>query len=340
MHTNHNTMPSCLDSLIGQDNGCSSTDGRLYLKDIGITDKFIAGLLAKHNEGIDDWMNERRRIATEYVTRDVVNHISHTFKPATLIDNARLGNWPDVESLKSTDAGYTHGIMIEVCSPASNTKLNITGLEFYGETNGTVTATVYDLADGSVVATLTTDAVAGQISYFEDVDVVVQNLRGKKRIWITTDQTQFYQAQMSVGCAACKPTCYKRGNGLLEANSVRFLTTDKKIYMNRTTAANTGGLSATASVSCDQLAFLCEMKSQMALPLLYCLGREIHTTALYNYDRWGIQNLRKEDIEARRDELEALYSKVMDGLIKNIGTPNDVHCFACDRAVYPGVILP
>lgn len=333
-------MPSCLDSLIGQDNGCTSTDGRLYLKDIGITDKFIAGLLAKHNEGIEDWMAERRRIATQYVVQDVVHNINGAFKASTLIDNARLGVWPDVESLASAEAGYENGIMIEVCSPASNTKINITGIEFYGETTGVVTATIYDLTDGTVIATLTANAVAGQICYFEDVDVVVQNLRAKRRIFITTDQTSFYKAQMSVGCASCKPTCYKRGNGLLESNSVRFVDTDKKVYMNRTSAPNTGGLSVIVSVSCDHLAFLCEIKSQMALPLLYCLGREIHTTALYNWDRWGIQNLRKEDIEARRDELEALYAKFMAGLIKNIQVPSDVHCYVCDKQVYPGVILP
>ena len=205
-------MPSCLDSLIGQDNGCTSTDGRLYLKDIGITDKFIAGLLAKHNEGIEDWMSERRRIATQYVVQDVVHNINGAFKASTLIDNARLGVWPDVESLASAEAGYENGIMIEVCSPASNTKINITGIEFYGETTGVVTATIYDLTDGTVIATLTANAVAGQICYFEDVDVVVQNLRAKRRIFITTDQTSFYKAQMSVGCASCKPTCYKRGN--------------------------------------------------------------------------------------------------------------------------------
>ena len=35
----------------------------------------------------------------------------------------------------------------------------------------------------------------------------------------------------------------------------------------------------------------------------------IFTIALYNFDRYGIQNLRKQDVEKRRDEFEAHYSR-------------------------------
>ena len=82
------------------------------------------------------------------------------------------------------------------------------------------------------------------------------------------------------------------------------------------------------------------MKSAMALPLIYCLGREVLTGALYNFDRWGIKDLRKEDVKERRDELEALYSKSMSDLYEWMPIPQDPSCFVCNSRTSTGVILP
>ena len=330
-------MASCLDNLIGQDNGCTSTTGTLYLKDIGITQEFINGLLSKHNAGPEDFMAERRRLAAEYVTRDVVNHLDRFLIGRTFVDHDRLGKWPDNEQLVSADAGYSNGILVEVCTPSSNTALHISRIEFYGETTGPVEVTVFDLRDGSTVTTVELDAVAGQLASAE-VDITVQVRREKVRLFVTTDQDTFYRAQMSQGCSACKPTQFRRGP--LEARSVRFLTTDKKVYANVATAQNTGGLSVVASVSCDHAAMLCEMKSAMALPLIYALGREVFNVALYNFERWGIKDMRKDDVKERRDELEALYAKSMGDVLKWIQVPSDPSCFLCDKKVTTGVILP
>jgi hypothetical protein len=330
-------MASCLDSLIGQDNGCASTTGTLYLKDIGITQEFITTLLAKHNANTADFMAERRRLASEYVVRDVVNHLDRFLIGRTFVDHDRLGKWPDTEALTTSDAGYHNGVLVEVCTPASNTVLSLTRIEFYGETTGPVEVTVYDLKDGSVVEQFDVDAVAGQVASVE-VNINLQVRREKRRLFVTTDQDTFYKATMSAGCPSCKPTHYRHGP--LDARSVRFLTTDKKVYANVATAPNTGGLSVVASVSCDHAAMLCEMKSAMALPLIYALGREVFTTALYNFDRWGIKDIRKDDVEKRRDELEALYSKSMADVLKWIAVPNDPSCFVCDKKISTGVILP
>jgi hypothetical protein len=82
------------------------------------------------------------------------------------------------------------------------------------------------------------------------------------------------------------------------------------------------------------------MKPAVALPLLYWLGHEIIDTALNNYERWGVQNLRREDLEARRDQLAALYGKTMADVMLGARVPNDPHCYRCDRKVFGGVLLP
>ena len=329
---------SCLDSLIGVDYGCASTTGRMYIKDVGITEEFLSGLVAKHNATVTDFMNERRRVATARVVSDVVNHIRRDIMPHTFVDGARVGQWPDTEVLDAADAGYLNGIMLEVCSPQSNTKINISGLQFYGETAGTVTATVYNMLDGSTVATLTATAVAGAVTMFDAVDVEVSNPRGTLRLFITTDQDTFYRANIHGNCGTCAKNVWKYGP--LTAQSVRLLSSDKKVYANRTSAPNTGGLSLVASVACDHEAFLCEMKPAMALPLLYSLGHEIMDVALNNYERWGVKDYRRDDIKDRRDQFGAMYSDQMRSLLQFIRVPNDPHCFVCDKKTYVGTYIP
>jgi hypothetical protein len=331
-------MASCLDALIGTDYGCTTTAGRLYLKDIGITEEFLANLVKRHNSTIADYIGERKRIAIERVRNNVVSHYNSAIIPKTFVDAARLGVWPDTEVLEAVSAGYRNGIFIEVCTPASNTRINISALEFYGETTGTVTATVFDLRDGSTVATLTATATAGRITRFEDVDVVVSNPRGTLRLFITTDQTTFYRSTVNGTCTTCVGGTYR--NNVMTAQAMRFLTTDKKVYGNRTAAPNTGGLSAVVTVACDHEQVLCEMKSSLALPVLYSLGHEVMDNALVSFERWNVKDYRKEDIKDRRDQLAALYSDAISNVLKNAAVPMDPFCFECDKRITTATFYP
>lgn len=331
------SMPSCLDGLIGSDNGCQTSTGKLFLGDIGIGAEFIKGLLGKEHATIGDFMAERRRLATEYVVRDVVNHLSSRLIGHAFIDHDRLGRWPDTEATVSASAGYSNGVMLEVCTPGSNTKITISAVEFYGTATGPVVVTAYDMSDGSVAGTLTIDATADAIAR-ADWSLQVQCRRERKRLFITTDRTEFYKATMSKGCAKCKPDTFK--HGVLNARSVRFADASKKVWANMESCANTGGLSIIASVECDHEALLCDMRPAAALPLLYRLGAEIMNSALFNFTRWGIKDLRREDVEARRDQFDAEYAKSMNDLLKWAKVPGDRTCFVCDSRTSTGVILP
>lgn len=329
---------NCLDGLIGDDNGCVSRAGRLYLRDIGITEDFIGKILSKEDQNAAAFMAARRRLATEYVTNDVLTHYDKYILGRTFIDRDRLGRYPDNEVLVNGDANYLQGTLVEVCTPASNTRLLISKLEFYGETTGDVVVTVYDLRDGSTVATETITAVAGQVATLE-TDIVVQCFREKKRLLIVTDQDTYYRSTISgSGCASCSGGWYR--NGVMQARSSRILAADKKIGANVLPAQDCGGLSVVATVQCDSYGWLCEVKPALALPLLYCYGREIMTMALNNFERYNIQNLRRKDVEDRRDELEALYAKSMNNLYETMPIPNDGLCFSCDNRTYTTTVLP
>ncbi len=328
---------SCLDGLIGDDNGCATRTGRLYLRDIGITEDFIGAILKKEDASSSSFMADRRRLATEFVTRDVLTHYDKQIIGATFIDRDRVGKYPDTETLLTGDASYAQGIMLEVCTPNSNTRLLVTRVEFYGETTGDVVVTFHDLRDGTVLATKTIDAIAGQVSTIE-VDLAFQCLREKKRILITTDQDVYYRSQLGSNCPKCAKGSYDKG--ILKGRSMRVLTSDKYIYNNMLPAQDCGGLSVIATVECDSYGWLCEVKASLALPLIYLLGYEIFTMALYNFERYNIQNLRKQDVVNRRDELKALYGKSMDDLFRTMPLPNDPYCFACDSRTSTGVILP
>lgn len=331
-------MASCLDDLIGDDNGCATRTGRLYLKDVGISEDFIASILKKEDASTSTFMADRRRLATEYVTNDLITHYDSFTTGRTFIDADRIGKYPQTEALVSADSNYLHGLVVEVCTPASNTRLLISKIEFYGETSGDVVVTFKDLRDGSTLATETLTAVAGQISTLE-VDLAFSCGRERKRILITTDQDVYYKTTVyGDGCARCKGNRYR--NGVLEASQYMLPVGDKAIWSNLAPATDAGGLSIIATVQCDPLGWLCEVKAALALPLLYCLGREIFTIALYNFDRYGIQNLRKQDVEKRRDEFEAHYSKAMNDLFKTALVPNDGICFVCRERTTSSIILP
>ena len=331
-------MPSCLEALIGTDYGCTTTTGRLYLKDIGITEQFLGNLVKAHNSTVADYMAERMRIAVARVTSNVVSHYRRDMIPKTFVDAARLGVWPDIEALDTAVSGYQHGIMIEVCTPATNTRLNISSIEFYGETTGTVTARLYDMRDGKLLRTLTATATAGEVTTFADVDVVVSNPRGTLRLFLATDQTSFYRATIGGDCSTCSGGVSKMG--VLTASSVRILTSDKKTYANKTGASNTGGLSIVVTVACDHEQYLCDMKSSLALPVLYSLGHEVMDNALNSFERWGVQDYRREDVEARRDQLAALYSDAIKDVLAYSPVPNDPICFDCRKVVTSATFIP
>lgn len=330
-------MASCLDGLIGSDNGCATSTGRLFLGDIGISADFVKGLLGKEHATIDAFMAERRRLATEYVVRDVVNHLGAKVIGHTFIDHDRIGLWPDTEAVLTAASGYSHGIVLDVCTPGSNTRLTAVRAEFYGQTTGPVTVTAYDMADGSIAGTLVMDCVADEIAR-ADWDLQIQCRRERKRLFITTDQSSFYRSTASRGCASCSADHYR--HGVLTARSARILSSAKKVQANIEPVSNTGGLSIIASVECDHEALLCDMRPACALALLYRLGAEVMNAALFNWQRWGIQNLRREDVEARRDQFDAEYSKAMGDLLQWVRTPSDPVCFSCDSRISTGVILP
>lgn len=327
----------CFEGIIDTGGGCQSATGRISLKDIGIDDDFIGRIKSSAWPDVAALIASKRRVAVEYVARDVLNHYSTAMVARTFIDNDRLGKYADPEKLEAGDALYRYGIVAEVCAPGSNVKLNISRIEFHGETSGNVVVKVHDLYDGSEVGSATIDAVAGMVSG-EEVAISIQARRRKLKLFISTEEDAFYRATMTGGCATCTGTTYTRG--MVTAKASRVLKTDAVKSQNLAASQSTGGLSAIVSVSCDHGAWVCDNKEALALPLIYCLGREIMTEALYSWGRWGIQDVRREDVEQRRDELEAHYSKAMQDVFGWMRVPNDPACFVCNSRVTSGVILP
>lgn len=330
---------NCLDGLIGDDFGCSTRTGRLYLKDIGITEDFIAAILTKSDQSTASFMADRRRHATAAIPAALVGFYADRIIQRTFVDRGRVGTYPETEVLVTGDASYAQGILLEVCSPASNTRLLVTTLEFYGETTGDVVVTFHDLRDGTVLATETLTAVAGQTTTM-DVDLAFQCFRQKKRILVTTDQDVYYKSTITGTGGGCKSCGTGIDKGVFKARSQRILNSDKKIGANLLPAQDTGGLSLVATVECDSYGWICEAKASLALPLLYFMGADIFTLALNNYQRWGIQNLRKDDIASRAEQLGGLYNDAMDNLFKTMPIPDDGICFACNNRTTSGIILP
>lgn len=330
-------MSNCLDSLIGEDNGCTTTTGRLYLKDIGVTSTDLEAFTGQGHADGSDLVAEVRRLSAAYVAGDVLRYFAPRIKPRTFIDRARIGfpyeRWTQQTAVSNT----LNGIEIDVCAKNSNVKLNISSIGFYGTETKTVTVTVWDLTDGTSLATQEISAVAGSFVTVQ-TDIVVSIPRKTTRILITTPETSFYRVNtINGGCASCGGE-FRRS--MVTARGATIDTSVPKMHSNVQGASTTGGLSVIASLVCDHAQILCENKESIALPLLYKYGEEIIKRGLWNVQRMNTETLAREVLEQRLAEYAGQYRKTMDEVLMGMPLPTDTECFTCNSRTRVVQVIP
>ena len=230
-----------------------------------------------------------------------------------------------------------NGIEIDVCAKNSNVKLNISSIGFYGTETKTVTVTVWDLTDGTSLATQEISAVAGSFVTAQ-TDIVVSIPRKTTRILITTPETSFYRVNtINGGCASCGGE-FRRS--MVTARGATIDTSVPKMHSNVQGASTTGGLSVIASLVCDHAQILCENKESIALPLLYKYGEEIIKRGLWNVQRMNTETLAREVLEQRLAEYAGQYRKTMDEVLMGMPLPTDTECFTCNSRTRVVQVIP
>lgn len=332
---------NCLETLIGTDLGCTTTSGRLYLGDVGITRKELDSYTSEEDATVADFLDKRRRAVLARMATDFTRHHAPRMIARSYLDRARVGQIPDTPEAITADANSQGGIVLELDRMSSNLAIHITRLELFASEayagTGMETVTFTDLDTGETLATATAEAVAGVLKSTE-VDISIPNNRRRVRLlaWHSVVEFNRMALQASEGCGTCSP----EPMGILQAYGARILKASPKTRANLDRQTHTSGLAITVSVGCDHAATLCQMKAGMAWPALHALASEILGAGIANAERLNTRTLDKEELERRRAEHEAKYQDAFTGILAAMPLPSADPCWACDRKVATVVAIP
>lgn len=327
----------CLDTLIGMDGSCASSTGRVYLKDIGIHESELVQYLAPEEEDVADMSVSVARAALGQLQSDAMASVAPSIRPRTFIDRDRIGQPNEAREAVTPTASTDYGLVIDVYAPRSNVKIQLSELAVWSTTTGTVTLTVKDVTDGRTITTTTIDAVAGEFTR-KDVDILVQGLRRRTRLLITSDMAGWYRCDTHDGCGTCTGGVYS--HGVIQAYGASIGQATTITYSNLRKGGETGGVSAVVSVSCDHLAYLCEVKEAIAMPLLYLQGAMYMQRGMDNVERMNTRTLNRDVLQDRFGKYLAQYQTSLANLLGAMPLPQDDLCYICNRSSRVAVVIP
>ena len=327
----------CLDNLIALDGSCAAGTGRVYLKSIGIHESELVQYLAQEEQDVPEMLSNIAPAATAQLQTDVMASIAGRIMPKTFIDRDRIGQPNHNREAISATASTDHGLVVDVFAPRSNIKIQISELAVWSQSTGTVTLTLRDVTDGKVLGTETISAVAGQVTR-KDVDIVLQGLRRRTRVLITSDMAGWYKCDTHEGCGPCTGGVYS--HGVLTAYGASIGQATTLTYSNLARSGETGGISAVVTVVCDHTAYLCEVKEALAMPLLYLQGAMLMQRGLDNVERMNTRTINAEVLQDRLARYLSQYRAALEQLVGNMPLPNDDMCYVCNRQSRVAVVVP
>jgi len=331
----------CLDNLIGLDGSCTSITGRVYLKDVGIQESELAQYLSEEEEGVEALVQSVGRAAAAQLTSDILGDMvaQQRIKAHTFVDRARIGYYHEEREVITPAASTLAGLVLDVYAPKSNIKLGITQLSVWPTANGTVTVSMYDMTDGTLIGTETiTGCVANEIKR-KDVDISIQARRHRMRVLCLTNMPTWNRVDIAEGCATC-PGSREWQYSVMGAYGATIDNSAAKMYANVQRVTETGGLSVIASVDCDHGAFLCEQKEALAWPLMLLQASMFMQRALANVDRIGTRQLNRDVLQDRLGQYVAQYNDARSVLIKGMYVPDDQFCYLCKASARVNVMIP
>lgn len=330
----------CLSELVGLNVTCDTRDGRIYVGELGITEKELSDYMSADYGSVSDFLADRIAPAERWVTTDMLTKLAPRMIGKTFLDRGRIGEYDERQTLLTAPANTEGGMVIEVCAPASNLKLLISKVEVWSDVGGNVDIEFRDLLDGTVLHTETVATTADKATA-KAVDIAIAIPRRKMRIIVTTTLPTFYKASAhGGGCASCGSKSFKHGP--VEAYGAYIASAATVSYANIQRATHTSGLSVTATLACDHEAFVCEQKGLLALPLAFKVAEEVVAYGLGNFDSINarVNSGNRDALVERRNEFGRKYADAMGRLWDNMPLPADPNCWTCNSPIRRVVALP
>lgn len=331
----------CLADTVGTTLTCDPITGRISLAELGVTERELTDFMSADYATPEAFLIDRIAMAERVITTDVLGRYAGRVRVNTFLDRGRVGDYGSTQEVQTAAANTDNGLILEVCAPQANLRIEVSRIEIYTDVAGDVDVRFYDLADGSLLATQSITAVADTITAAE-VSIQFVARRRQMRILAVTDLPTFYRSTSGKGgCSTC------RGDEFIQGIVKGYgATIDQSLtykYSNVERSSYTAGLAVIASVVCDHAAFLCEIKGQLVLPMGYQVAKQVMMYGVENVDRLTNRNITKDRLEqtvAKANRYQNEYATAMDLLFKNAPLPTDEVCFDCNRSSRHAIAIP
>lgn len=331
-------MVECLVNLVGVKKPCDddtpSTSG-YYLQNLDYIDFSTADAIIKNDMSAEEYLQRKLDFATNYLSTDFQTKLGQKFIQWTVLEKTVAGFYQQNKQSIPGIAGMLKGIQLEVLQ-FPFLQLYLSSLTLFVDFTGNLPVHIFDLTQGKLLDTITVPAIAGE-TVMIDVSKSYPTNGQALNIFIGYDSglangynTTVYQNSIS-GCRRC-PGSTRPENKYVWVFAKKLPIAGPKIDQNTQSVNDTGGLSINYSLQCSVTGFLCSIKNQLALPLLYRAGYEILMDALTSTRKNPLVLLQKDEMATLTSYYDEQYDKAITNLLQNLRIPNDI-CFTCKPKV-------
>lgn len=326
----------CLKTLIGLQGGCAdiAADASLYLNS-KVTYYELSDYIDQNDyPSVDDMFTAMRSNAVDLFMAEYQTEMRPKYISATVISQQAFGNY-DNGLVASGATPKLKGLLFDRCTNYPKLGYRVTNVGFIGSYTGNVTVLYYDGLTGKQLASDTIVAVAGEL-----VKLNVNRLFNVTNLIIAYDATAIngYQTKIDNYLTGCRSCSKWRVNAHCTAKPI---TATIGTPLTNTVTNEMGGLILDVSMECDNESWLCGIKQQLAMPILFKIAELTMEYAITSSGRGNTRTMRDYDkLKERHGLYKSEYEKHLRLALDRAVIPNDPICFHCRKTNGIYVAIP
>jgi len=323
----------CLETLVGLQGGCAAVTSDAATYTAPHVQRRELELIVDQNDypSVDDLFADLRRQAAKELIAQVQSAFGGRYIAKTIIDQQTIGDAGTTLTASPAGVGYK-GLKLNRYNELPNVGYRITRLGFLGQVTGNITFSFVDGLTGQVLGTKVIAAVAGQ-----QVNVNVNALYRVRTLLIVYPATNAgYKTVTGWGSDCCSCADFCRLNPLAQAIPITSATLPTVTNTN-----DMGGMSVDVSMECDHQTWLCGIREQLAMPMMWKVCELAMGYALFNTGRSNTKTVRDSDqLKDRQLMYRDNFNEAMRLALAQVNLPDDPWCFECVRSNRIAVAIP
>lgn len=326
----------CLKSLVGLQGGCAdiAADASIYLNSKVTYSEFNDYIDQNDYQTVDDMFTSIRSNAVDLFLSEYQTEMYSKYVSRTVINQQRFGNYDN--GLKASNgSAILKGMRFDRCTNEPRLGYRVTKVGFIGQYTGDVDVLYYDGLTGQLLATDTVSAVSGQ-----EVLINVNRIFNVTDLFIVYDATGIdaYQTKIDLYVTGCRSCSKWKVNAHCNAQPITATIGNPLSFDG---ASEMGGLIADVSMECDHESWLCGIKQQLAMPIMFKIAELVMEYAISNTSRSNTRTMRDVDMLKDRHGLyKNEYEKHLKLALERVVIPNDPVCFKCRKTNGIYVAIP